>query len=154
MESIYKALPVKLNPFISLIVLFFIAFVPHALKIGEVKKKAKESDGKVKYSVANSRAIGTLVCDDTPAGLRIAALAGCHTNGLEAFSYFAAAILSAVVTNVPKDVVEGAAALFIGIRVLYTIVYLSPLNGSLRSLIWGTGLLVAFNLIYIASTYY
>ncbi len=149
MESFYRSSPIRLDPFQSLIAVYLIAFIPHMMKIGVVKKKVGKN-----YSIANSRLASTMSLDNTPTGVWISTLIGCHTNGLEAFSYFAAAIIGAVVAGVPKDVVEGAAALFVAIRLAYTFVYLGPLNGGMRTLVWALGVLLSMNLLYIASTYY
>jgi hypothetical protein len=52
-SAFFKNAPFKLNPLISLVALFVLAFIPHILKGVEVKKKLK-AEGKP-YSIANSR---------------------------------------------------------------------------------------------------
>jgi uncharacterized MAPEG superfamily protein len=73
---------------------------------------------------------------------------------LEAVTYFSAAIFSAIVSKVPSEVVAGAAGLFISIRSAYTLIYMSPLNGVIRSLAFMAGMATAVGLFFISAEYY
>ncbi len=146
-------MPWGTNPFFSIIIIFGIAFIPHFLKAAEVKKKISAT-GK-SYSIANSRVQTVSNIDNSPAGLRIGILNGCHLNGLEAFTYYSIAIISAVITHVDRHTIENAATCFIFVRVVYTVVYVTPaLNGLLRTIVWVLGLVIAFHLLYLASLKY
>ena len=126
-----------------------------AMKKPLLEKKLKKS--KKEYDTANSRGLSALMIDDSPEGMKIANLAGCHQNGLEAFSYFSVAILSGLALKVDKDVLGGAAALFVGIRVLYTYVYISSLNyiiGKPRTILFFMGGFLSLGLFAIAGYKY
>lgn len=149
-EQVYALIPVKLNPFHAILSVFVIAFVPHLMKGGLVRKKLAKS-GKP-YDLPNSRIQSVLLSDSSPEGLRIALLAGCHTNGLEAFGYFSIAILSCILMKVPRTTIEGASSVFVLIRILYTSIYLGPLNGVLRTVAWSLGIAVAVDLMLQAAS--
>jgi uncharacterized MAPEG superfamily protein len=152
LDKIFGNFPYKVNPFHALIMIFALAFVPHLMKGMEVRKKVGKA-GKP-YSIANSRIQTVHALDSSAEGLRIGILNGCHLNGLEAFSYFSVAVLSALLAKVPHSSVEGAASLFIVIRILYTTIYLGPLNGILRTVAWSLGLVVCADLLLIAGSHY
>mmetsp|Transcript_4671 Transcript_4671/g.5120 ORF Transcript_4671/g.5120 Transcript_4671/m.5120 type:complete len:164 (-) Transcript_4671:164-655(-) len=156
LDIIYLNNPYKLNPFYAIPIAFGLAFLPHILKSGLVKEKNLKH-GKKKSTqemIANSRLEADLAMDNSPLGIKIAAYAGCHNNGMEALIYFSAALLSAVVTKVPADIVSGAASAFILVRILYTTFYLTPLNGPLRSLAWAIGVWICVDISLKAADLY
>ena len=112
-------------------IVLVLAYIPHLFKKSLLTKKLKES-GK-QYTTANSRGLSALMIDDSPLGMKIANIMGCHQNGLEAFGYYTAAMLSCMVCNVDRDALAGASTVFITIRVLYTYVYMGKMNGSPRT---------------------
>lgn len=59
-------------------------------------------------------------------------------NCFEAFPLFAAAVIIAHIVNGPQPLVDMLALLFIGLRVLYAILYLAN-KSTLRSLTWFAG---------------
>jgi len=151
-ESLFKIIPLKLNPIYSLFGILVLAYLPHAMKKPLLEKKLKKS--KMEYATANSRGLSAMMIDDSPEGMKIANLAGCHQNGLEAFSYFSAAIISCLIMKVDKGAVEGAAGLFVVIRLLYTYVYMSDLNGKPRTLLFFAGGFLNLSLLLIAGYKY
>ncbi len=58
-----------------------------------------------------------------------------HQNSFEAFGFFTAAILVAVLRGVPPRTVDELAVLWVVLRIIYIAVYLSG-RGTLRSLVW------------------
>jgi uncharacterized MAPEG superfamily protein len=150
LNKVFEDFPIKVNPFIALMIIFAVAFVPHFMKGWEVKQKLVKA-GKP-YSIAHSRQqTVTAIADDTPEAKRIAVCNGCHLNGLEAFQLFTVAILSTILMKVPRARVEGASAAFILIRVIYTSVYIGPLNGIMRTMVWGVGVFVCMDLLLQAA---
>lgn len=156
LDTLYLNNPYKLNPFHAVIAAFGLAYAPHFLKTIAVKKKNSKQGNKKSFNdmVANSRFEANKATDDSPLGLAIAAYNGCHVNGLEAASYFSAAIIAAVATNVPSEIVQGAASSFVLVRVLYTSVYLTALNGPLRSLVWSVGVWISVDLLFKSADQY
>lgn len=65
-----------------------------------------------------------------------------HRNGLEAFPFFATAVLCAWTQGASQDWVDGLAAVFILLRVVYHWAYYAD-RASLRSAMFGADLLVA-----------
>lgn len=68
-------------------------------------------------------------------------------NGFEALPLFAAAVIFAQMAQADQHRIDMLALAFIGIRVVYTAMYLANL-GSLRTLVWGAGL--ATNVLLLA----
>lgn len=152
LASIAALSPIKVNPFISIILTLLLAFVPHFYKQPFVFKKLKES--KTKRTVANSRQQDGQCVDNTELGMKIAACNGCHQNGLEALMIYSISVLSALVAHLSLDLIQGVAGIFLIARTAYTVAYLSSLNGPLRSVAWFAGLLLCLGLLYSASTKY
>jgi uncharacterized MAPEG superfamily protein len=152
MENLFALFPVKVNPFFALLGLLVLAYVPHILKKSVLQSKLK-SHGK-QYATANSRGLSAISIDDSPTGMKIANMAGCHQNGLEAFSYFSVAVLSSVVTKVNASALSGACGLFILIRLLYTYVYLGSLNGSPRTYLFFASAFITAALFWMAGNNY
>jgi uncharacterized MAPEG superfamily protein len=65
---------------------------------------------------------------------------GAHQNGLEAFPFFAAAVLLAEMHGAPQHTIDGLALAFLGARVAYAVAYLGD-RPTLRSIIWSLALL-------------
>lgn len=151
-ESLFKIIPLKLNPIYSIIGILVLAYIPHGMKKPLLEKKLKKS--KMEYATANSRGLSAMMIDDSSEGMKIANLAGCHQNGLEAFSYFSAAIGSCLIMKVDREVVEGASALFVIIRLFYTYVYMSSLNGKPRTLLFFAGGFLNLALLVVAGYKY
>jgi uncharacterized MAPEG superfamily protein len=153
MEQYFAAFPFKLNAVTSVAMVLGLAYLPVIEKVILVRTASKFK-GTVD-EVQNSRFLSnSILSDNSPNGLRMSRLVGCHTNGLEAFTYYAAAILLALVCKVPKDVTDGAAGAFVACRTLYTAVYISPLNGSLRTLTFALGLVCCVSLMMFAASRY
>ncbi|GAC1505177.1 MAG: MAPEG family protein [Bradyrhizobium sp.] len=69
--------------------------------------------------------------------LRARAL-GAHQNGLEAFPFFAIAVLLAEFRGAPQSLVDELAALFLIVRIAYVLTYLGD-RPTLRSIMWIIG---------------
>ena len=149
MEKFFSIFPVKIDPILSVGYVLVLAYLPQFYKRGFVVEKLKK-EGK-QYTIATSRLSGTLAIDTSKEGVFIANLSGCHQNGLEAFSYYAAAIAMSLIAKVPNSVLSGAAGLFVTARVLYSLIYASELNGFPRTVAWTVGVVTSVGLIFIAS---
>lgn len=73
-------------------------------------------------------------------GLRTRAL-GAHTNGIETFPFFAAAVLLAEMRNAPQDRIDVLAVLFVVMRVCYVLAYLGNAPTT-RTLLWNAAFIV------------
>jgi len=71
-------------------------------------------------------------------------------NGFEAFPYFAAAVIIAHVLNGPQALVDILAMVFVALRILYLICYLSN-QSMLRSLVWFAGLGTVIAIFIVAA---
>ena len=69
--------------------------------------------------------------------LRARAL-GAHQNGLEAFPFFAAAVLLAEFKAAPQHFINELAVLFLIVRAAYVLTYLGD-RPTLRSILWAIG---------------
>jgi uncharacterized MAPEG superfamily protein len=143
---------VKINPVYSIAIVLVLAYIPHLFKKSLLTKKLKES-GK-QYTTANSRGLSALMIDDSPLGMKIANIQGCHQNGLEAFAYYGIAMLSCLVCDVDSAALSGAATVFIAIRCLYTYVYMGPLNGSPRTYLFFASSFFCLGLFFLAGSKY
>lgn len=166
-SSICGAFPFKPNPLASVPMILVLAFVPHFIRIYYTTKALKG------YYVANKDK-GT--ADPTPdntdvrrkreiairshptLGPYIGLLTGCHTNGLEAFSYYSSAVALCAIAKVDRAVLGGGAGLFLVLRTAYTIVYISRLNdvgrGKLRQAVFAAALTLALGLTGLAAEKY
>ena len=63
---------------------------------------------------------------------------GAHLNGIEAFPFFAAAVLLAEFRACPQRLVDELAMLFVIVRVAYVFTYLGD-RPTLRSILWSIG---------------
>jgi uncharacterized MAPEG superfamily protein len=66
---------------------------------------------------------------------------GAHQNGIEAFPFFAAAVLLAEFRGSPQRYVNELAVLFLIVRVAYVLTYVGN-RPSLRSILWALGFLI------------
>jgi uncharacterized MAPEG superfamily protein len=73
---------------------------------------------------------------------------GAHLNGYEAFPFFAAAILVAEMRAVPQLPVDVLAVCFIAVRLAYAVAYVAD-RASLRSMLWGIGLLINLTIMVL-----
>lgn len=62
-----------------------------------------------------------------------------HLNSLEAFPFFASAVIIASIAKAPGSIIDGLAVLFIIARIIYIGCYLAD-KATLRSLVWMVGL--------------
>ena len=63
---------------------------------------------------------------------------GAHQNGIEAFPFFAAAVLLAEFRQAPQHLVDELAILFVIVRIAYVFTYLGD-RPTLRSILWSLG---------------
>jgi uncharacterized MAPEG superfamily protein len=63
---------------------------------------------------------------------------GAHLNGYEAFPFFAASVILAEMRAVPQGTVNALAMAFIGVRVVYVLLYLGD-RPTARSVTWFVG---------------
>jgi uncharacterized MAPEG superfamily protein len=63
---------------------------------------------------------------------------GAHQNGIEAFPFFAAAILLAEFRACPQRLVDELAVLFVIVRIAYVFTYLGD-RPTLRTILWSIG---------------
>src|SRR6202453_4525311 len=69
--------------------------------------------------------------------LRARAL-GAHLNGIEAFPFFATAVLLAEFRHLSQNRIDGLATAFVVIRLLFVFAYLSN-RSTIRTLLWNLG---------------
>jgi uncharacterized MAPEG superfamily protein len=72
--------------------------------------------------------------------LRARAL-GAHQNGIEAFPFFATAVLLAEFRNSPQGLINELAVLFLIVRVAYVFTYIGD-RPRLRSILWSIGFVI------------
>lgn len=148
-QFLFGNFPVKLNPAASVMYLLALVYFPHLIKRSTVVKKLKGS-GK-QYSIATSRSSSAAAVDNTPEGQFVANCINCHQNTWEAFSYYTATLILSILCQVPNDVVRGFAGFFLTNRILYMLVYLSSLNGPLRSVVFFAGLFAVLFMLGFAA---
>jgi uncharacterized MAPEG superfamily protein len=79
--------------------------------------------------------------------LRARAL-GAHLNGIEAFPFFAAAVLLAEFRNSPQNLINELAVLFIIVRIAYVFTYLGD-RPTLRSILWSIGFAINVGIFFL-----
>jgi uncharacterized MAPEG superfamily protein len=79
--------------------------------------------------------------------LRARAL-GAHQNGIEAFPFFAAAVLLAEFRAAPQNLVNELAVLFLIVRVAYVFTYLGD-RPRLRSILWTIGFAINIAIFFL-----
>jgi len=72
--------------------------------------------------------------------LRARAL-GAHQNGIEAFPFFAVAVLLAEFRAAPQNLIDELAVLFLIVRIAYVLTYLGD-RPRLRSILWNVGFVI------------
>jgi uncharacterized MAPEG superfamily protein len=80
-------------------------------------------------------------------GLRERAM-GAHQNGLEAFPFFAAAVLLAEFRTAPQNLINELSVLFLIVRTAYVLTYVGN-RPSLRSILWTLGFLITVAIFFL-----
>jgi uncharacterized MAPEG superfamily protein len=73
---------------------------------------------------------------------------GAHQNGIEAFPFFAAAVLLAEFRAAPQNLINELAVLFLIVRVAYVFTYLGD-RPSLRSILWSLGFAINIAIFFL-----
>jgi uncharacterized MAPEG superfamily protein len=92
----------------------------------------------------NSRPRDPAFYDDP---LRARAL-GAHQNGIEAFPFFAVAVLLAEFKAGPQRLIDELSVLFLIVRVAYVLTYLGD-RPRLRSILWNTGFVINIAIFFL-----
>ena len=79
--------------------------------------------------------------------LRARAL-GAHQNGIEAFPFFAAAVLLAEFRDSPQNLINELAVLFVIVRIAYVLTYLGD-RPTLRSILWNIGFAINVGIFFL-----
>jgi uncharacterized MAPEG superfamily protein len=79
--------------------------------------------------------------------LRARAL-GAHQNGIEAFPFFAAAVLLAEFRAAPQNLINELAILFLIVRIAYVLTYVGD-RPRLRSILWNVGFLINIAIFFL-----
>ena len=79
--------------------------------------------------------------------LRARAL-GAHQNGIEAFPFFAAAVLLAEFRGAPQYLINELAVLFVIVRVAYVLTYVGN-RPRLRSILWNIGFVINVAIFFL-----
>jgi len=73
---------------------------------------------------------------------------GAHQNGIEAFPFFAAAVLLAEFRSAPQNLVNELAALFLIVRIAYVLTYVGN-RPRLRSILWNLGFTINIVIFFL-----
>jgi uncharacterized MAPEG superfamily protein len=73
---------------------------------------------------------------------------GAHQNGIEAFPFFAAAVLLAEFRSCPQRLIDELAVLFLIVRIAYVFTYLGN-RPRLRSILWNVGFAINIVIFFI-----
>src|ERR1700710_1894402 len=79
--------------------------------------------------------------------LRARAL-GAHQNGIEAFPFFAVAVLLAEFRSGPQRLIDELSVLFLIVRIAYVLTYLGD-RPTLRSILWSTGFAINLAIFFM-----
>jgi uncharacterized MAPEG superfamily protein len=79
--------------------------------------------------------------------LRARAL-GAHLNGIEAFPFFAVAVLLAEFRACPQNLINELAVLFLIVRIAYVLTYLGN-RPTLRSILWNIGFVINIAIFFL-----
>ena len=79
--------------------------------------------------------------------LRARAL-GAHQNGIEAFPFFAVAVLLAKFRTGPQRLIDELAVLFLIVRIAYVLTYLGD-RPTLRSILWSIGFAINLAIFFM-----
>lgn len=80
-------------------------------------------------------------------GIRERAL-GAHQNGIEAFPFFAVAVLLAEFRTAPQNLINELSVLFLIVRTAYVLTYVGN-RPSLRSILWALGFLITVAIFFL-----
>lgn len=73
---------------------------------------------------------------------------GAHQNGLEAFPFFAVAVLLAEFRASPQNLINELAVLFVIVRIAYVFTYIGN-RPTLRSILWSVGLAINIAIFFL-----
>ena len=73
---------------------------------------------------------------------------GAHQNGIEAFPFFAVAVLLAEFRNSPQSLVNELAILFVIVRAAYVFTYIGN-RPTLRSILWSIGFAINIAIFFL-----
>jgi uncharacterized MAPEG superfamily protein len=73
---------------------------------------------------------------------------GAHQNGIEAFPFFAAAVLLAEFRAAPQHLINELAVLFLSVRIAYVFTYLGN-RPTLRSILWSIGFAINSGIFFL-----
>ena len=73
---------------------------------------------------------------------------GAHQNGIEAFPFFAAAVLLAEFRACPQNLIDELAVLFVIVRVAYVFTYVGN-RPTLRSILWSIGFAINIAIFFM-----
>jgi uncharacterized MAPEG superfamily protein len=73
---------------------------------------------------------------------------GAHLNGIEAFPFFAAAVLLAEFRAAPQNLINELAVLFLIVRIAYVFTYLGN-RPRLRSILWNIGFTINIAIFFL-----
>ena len=73
---------------------------------------------------------------------------GAHQNGIEAFPFFAVAVLLAEFREAPQNLINELAMLFLIVRVAYVLTYLGN-RPTLRSILWSIGFAINIGIYFL-----
>jgi uncharacterized MAPEG superfamily protein len=73
---------------------------------------------------------------------------GAHQNGIEAFPFFAVAVLLAEFRAGPQRMIDELAVLFLIVRIAYILTYLGD-RPTLRSILWSIGLVINIGIFFM-----
>ncbi|WP_024506141.1 MAPEG family protein [Bradyrhizobium sp. ARR65] len=80
-------------------------------------------------------------------GIRARAL-GAHQNGIEAFPFFAIAVLLAEFRGAPQNLINELAVLFVIVRLAYVLTYIGN-RPSLRSILWSVAFIINVAIFFL-----
>ena len=90
---------------------------------------------------------GRAIPPSTRTPIRARAL-GAHQNGIEAFPFFAAAVLLAEFRLAPQHLIDELAVLFLIVRIAYVFTYLGN-RPTLRSILWSIGFAINIAIFFL-----
>jgi len=73
---------------------------------------------------------------------------GAHQNGIEAFPFFAVAVLLAEFRAGPQRLIDELAVLFLIVRIAYVLIYLGD-RPTLRSILWSIGFAINIAIFFM-----
>lgn len=73
---------------------------------------------------------------------------GAHQNGIEAFPFFAAAVLLAEFRSCPQNLINELAVLFVIVRIAYVFTYIGN-RPTLRSILWSLGFAINLAIFFM-----